>query len=102
MLLSCLEIQLWGAPDSLDGVRGCRRQMGGLLEEAALYFGRKGCSVFFCTERAVHISVDCYDPARAWHLEFEICVVRHRIEFYECGSSEQGLIATVKRDYIED
>ena len=31
--------------------------------------------MLFCTERAVHVSVDCYDPARAWHLELEVCIV---------------------------
>ena len=67
-----------------------------------MYFCRKGGSVLFCTERAVHIPVDYYDPARAWHLELEVCIVRYRVEFCECGSPEQCMIATVERDYIED
>ena len=54
------------------------------------------------TEGAFGVSVDRDYSSRTWHLEFEICVVRHRIELCECGSSEQGVIATAKRDYIED
>ena len=67
-----------------------------------MYFCRKGCSVLFCTERAVHISVDYYDPARAWHLGLEECVMWYRIELSECGSPEQCMIATAKGDDIED
>ena len=48
-------------------------------------------------------SVRCFhDSARAWHLELEICIVRHRIKFCECGSSEQGMIVTAEWDYVED
>ena len=64
-LLACLAILLRGALDSLDGFRGCRRQIGGLSKKAALYFRREGCSMFFCMERAVHVPIDCYDPARS-------------------------------------
>ena len=67
-----------------------------------MYFGRKGHSVFLCTERAVHIPVDCYDPVRAWHLELELCIVWYRIESSKCGSSEQGMVTTSERDDIED
>ena len=62
-LFACLVIPLRGALDSLDGARGCRHWIGGLSEEAALYFRREGCSMLFYTERAVHVFVDCYDPA---------------------------------------
>ena len=54
------------------------------------------------SERAFGVSIFCDDSVRAWHLELEICVVRHRIKFCECGSSEQGVIATVEWDYVED
>ena len=37
-LLACLAILLRGAPDSLDGVRGCCHRIGGLPEKATLYF----------------------------------------------------------------
>ena len=67
-----------------------------------MYFCRKGCSMLFCTKRAVHISVDYYDPARAWHLELEVCVVWYRVELGECGSPEQCVIATAEWDYVED
>ena len=67
-----------------------------------MYFCRKGRSMFFCTERAVHIPVDCYDPARAWHLELEVCIVWYHIESSECGSSEQCVVATAEWDDIED
>ena len=61
-LLACLAILLRGTPDSLDGVRGCRHRLSGLPEKAALYFCREGCSMLFCTERAVHVFVDFMTP----------------------------------------
>ena len=61
-----------------------------------MYFCRKGCSMLFCTERVVHVSVDCYDPVRAWHLELELCIVWYRIESSECGSSEQCVVTTTE------
>ena len=67
-----------------------------------MYFRREGRRVLLCSERAFGISIYRNDSARAWHLELEICVVRHRIEFGECGSSEQGVIATAEWDYVED
>ena len=67
-----------------------------------MYFRREGSSMLFCSERAVHVSVDCYDPARSWHLELEVCIVWYRIESSECGSSEQGVVTTMERDDIED
>ena len=54
------------------------------------------------TEGVFGVSIDRDYSSRAWHLELEICVVRHRIELCECRSSEQGVIATAKRDYVED
>ena len=67
-----------------------------------MYFGCKGYSVLFCTERAVHIPIDCYDPTWAWHLELEVCIVWYRIESGECGSSKQCMIASTERDDIKD
>ena len=101
-LLACLAILLQGTPDSLDGVRGCCRRIACLPEKDALYVCREGCSMLFCMERAVRVSVDCYDPARSWHLEFEVCIVWYRIESSECGSSKQCMIATAERDDIKD
>ena len=51
---------------------------------------------------AFHVSINCYDAVWSGHLELEISIVRHRIELSECGSSEQCVIATAKRDDIED
>ena len=101
-LLACLAIPLRGTPDSLDGVRGCCRRIGGLPEKAASYFCHEGCSMLFCTERALHVSVNCYDPARSRHLEREVCIMRYCIESRKCGSPEQCVIATTERDYVED
>ena len=67
-----------------------------------MYYGRKGRSVLLCTKRAGHISVDCYDLARAWHLELEVCIVWYRIESSECSSSEQCVVTTTEKDDIED
>ena len=58
--------------------------------------------MLFCSKGAVHISVDSDDPALSRHLELEICIVRHRVESSECGSSEQCVVATVERDDVED
>ena len=58
--------------------------------------------MFLRSEGALGVSVDRDDSSRAWHLELEICVVRHRIEFCKCGSSEQGVVATAEWDYVED
>ena len=67
-----------------------------------MYFCREGHSVLFRTERAVCVSIDCYNPARSWHLELEVCILWYRIESSECGSSEQCMIATTERDDIKD
>ena len=53
------------------------------------------------TEGAFHVSIDCYDTAWSGHLEFEIGIVRHRIEASKCGLSEQCVIATAEGDDVE-
>ena len=58
--------------------------------------------MFLRSEGAFSVSVDRDDSSRAWHLELEVCVVWHRVELCECGTSEQGMIAAVERDYVED
>ena len=58
--------------------------------------------MFLRSEGVFRISVDRDDSTRAWHLELEVCIVRHRIEFCKCGSSEQCVIAAAARDYVED
>ena len=58
--------------------------------------------MLLCLERAFGVSIDHNDSSRAWHLELEVCVVRHRVEFCKSGASEQGVIATAESDYVED
>ena len=67
-----------------------------------MYFRREGHRMLLRSERAFGVSIDRNDSSRAWHLELEVCVARHRIELRKCGSSEQGVIATVEWDYVED
>ena len=54
------------------------------------------------SERAFGVSVDRNDSSRAWHLELDVCVVRHCIELCKHGPSEQSMIAAAERDYVED
>ena len=51
---------------------------------------------------AFSVSADRDDSSRAWHPELDVCVVRHRVELCERGTSEQGMIAAAERDYVED
>ena len=101
-LLTCREILLQGTPDSLEGVQGLFRRIGGLPQKAALHFCCKGSGVLLGTEGALRVSINCDDPLRSWHLELEVCIMRYRIESCKCGSPEQCMIATAERDYIED
>ena len=54
------------------------------------------------SERAFGVSLDHDDSSRAWHLDLEVCVVRHRVELCERGTSEQSKIAAAERNYVED
>ena len=67
-----------------------------------MYFCHEGHSMLFRTEGAVCVSIDCYNPARSWHFEIEVCIMWYRIESGECNSSEQCVIATAEGDDIED
>ena len=67
-----------------------------------MYFCREGCSMLFRTEGAVCVSIDCYDPARSWHLELEVCIVWYRIEMSERNLSKYCMIATTERDDIKE
>ena len=62
-------ILLQSSSNLLDGVQGLYRRFEGLPEEAALYFYCEGRGVLLRTEGALCISIDCYNTARAWHLE---------------------------------
>ena len=99
---TCLPILLRGTPDSLEGVRGLFCRIGGLPNKAALRFCCEGCSVLLRAERALCVSINCYNPAWSWHFEFEVCIMRYRIESGKCGSSELCVIAAAKGDDIED
>ena len=83
-LWMCQTVLLQGTPDSLDGVRGLYRRIDGLPKKVALYFCCEGRSVLLRTERAFCVSIDYYNPMRSWHLELEVCVMRHRIKFCKC------------------
>ena len=67
-----------------------------------MYFRHEGRCMLLRSERLLGVPIDRDDASRAWHLELEVCVVRHRIELCKCGSSEQCVIATAERDYVED
>ena len=54
------------------------------------------------TEGVFHVSINCYDVARSWHLELEIGIVWYDVESSKCGSSEQCVIAAAKGDDIQD
>ena len=58
--------------------------------------------MFLHSERTFSVSVDRDDSSRAWHLELEVCVVWHRVELCERGTSEQSMLAAAERDYVED
>ena len=65
-------------------------------------FRYKGRRMLLHSEGAFGVSIDRNYSSRVWHLELEVCLVRYRIEVGECGSPEQCVIATAKRDYVED
>ena len=67
-----------------------------------MYFRREGRRMLLRSERVFGVSIDRNDSSRAWHLELNVCVVRHRIELGKCGSPEQCVIATAEGDDIED
>ena len=67
-----------------------------------MYFYCERCRVLLRSEGAFSVPIDRDYSSRAWHLELEVCIVRYRVEFCECGSPEQCVIATAKRDYVED
>ena len=101
-LLTSYTVPLQGSSDSFDSVRELGRRIKVQPEEAALCFCCKGSGVLLGTEGAFHVSIDCNETAWSGHLEFEISIVRHRIESSKCGSSKPCVIAVAKWDDIED
>ena len=65
-------------------------------------FRCEGRSVLLRSEKALCVSITCDDPLRSWHLELEVYIMWYHIESSESGSSEQRVITTGERDYIED
>ena len=102
LLRVCQAVLLWVTPGALGSVWLFDGRTGELPEKATSYLYCESRRMLLRTEGVFGVSVDRNYSSRAWHLELKICVVRHRIELCECGSSEQGVIATTKRDYIED
>ena len=102
MLRTCQAVLLWVTLGALGGVWLFNGRAGELPKKATLYFRCESRRVLLRTKGAFGVSIDRDYFSRAWHLELEICIVRHRIEFCECGSSEQGVIATTEWDYVED
>ena len=102
LLRVCQAVLLWVTPGALGSVWLFNGRTGELPEKATSYLHCESRRMLLRTKGAFGVSVDHNYSSRAWHLELEICVVRHRIELCECGSSEQGVIATAKRDYIKD
>ena len=98
----CQVVLLWVTLGTLGSVRLFNGRTGELPEKATLYLRCESRRMLLRTEGAFGVSVDHNYSSRAWHLELEICVVRHRIELCTCGSPAQGMIATTNRDYIED
>ena len=58
--------------------------------------------MFLRSEGAFGVSVDRDDSSRAWHLELEVCVVRHHVELCERGTFEQSIVAAEEQNYVED
>ena len=58
--------------------------------------------MFLRSEGVFSVSVDRDDSSSAWHLELEVCVMRHRVELCKRGPSEQSMIAAAELDYVED
>ena len=87
-LWTCQTILLWSTPDSLDGIRVLYRRIGCLPKKVVLYFRREGRGVLLCMKRAHYVSINCDNPVRFRLFELEVCIMRYRIEFGKCGSSE--------------
>ena len=67
-----------------------------------MYFRCDSRHMLLRSDRAFGVSIDRDDSSRAWHLELEVYVVRHRVELCKRGSSEQSMIAVAERNYVED
>ena len=101
-LLTSWTVLLQGSSDSFDSVRELGRRIKVLPQKAAVYFGCKGGGVLLCSEGVFRVAIDCYDAARAGHLELEISVVWHCVQSSKRCSSEQCMVAAAEGDNVED
>jgi hypothetical protein len=58
--------------------------------------------VLLSSEGALHISIDCDDPARARHFKLQVGIMRDRIEAGKGSSPKQCVIAAAEGDDVED
>ena len=58
--------------------------------------------MIFCTEGALHVSIDYNNATGSRHLKLQISIMRDCIEAGEGGMSEQCMITTAERDDVED
>ena len=69
-LLTSGTIILQGSPNSFDKVRWLDCRCGVWLDKADLHFCCEGCGVFLSMKGVIHVSMDYYNTAWSWHLEF--------------------------------
>ena len=67
-----------------------------------MYFCCERCRVLLRSEGAFSVPIDRDYSSRAWHLELEVCIVRHHVELCKRGTSEQSMIADAEQNYVED
>ena len=69
-LLTSWSVLLQSSPDSFDrvGWPDCRR--GVRLDKVDMHFHCEGRGVFLSPERAIHVSMDCYNTTCSWNFEF--------------------------------
>ena len=69
-LLTSWTVILQGSPDSFDRIQGLDCRCGVWLDKADPHFRYEGRGVFLSMEGAIHVSMNCYNTARARHFEF--------------------------------
>ena len=102
VLGTCQVVLVDVAPGAFGRVRPFSSRTRKLPEKAALYFCRESRCMFLRSEGVFHVSIHRDDSTRAWHLELKVCIMWYHVEFCKRGSSEQSVIATAERDYVED
>ena len=95
-------IQVMHGPGSFRYLVGSNVRRIIWLDKAAIHLDCEGHGVFFSTEGALHISIDCNNTARSRHLNLQISIVWDCIEVGKGSLSEQCVITTAERDDVED